>query len=92
MSCAATGSSKTQSGAPATVAFIHATDLRDGVPTSKYAEYRASRTSWGLDVLGSCIKIEASDGTTGFATGFGGPRLLDRIHAKYALCSAAVDI
>ncbi|KAJ7889589.1 enolase C-terminal domain-like protein [Mycena leptocephala] len=36
------------------------------VPMSKYAEYRASRTSWGLN-------IEASDGTTGFATGFGGP-------------------
>jgi L-rhamnonate dehydratase len=41
---------------------------------SKYAEYRASRTSWGINVLGSfCIEIEASDGTTGFATGFGGP-------------------
>lgn len=41
---------------------------------SKYAEYRASRTSWGINVLGSfCVEIEASDGTTGFATGFGGP-------------------
>ncbi|KAJ7467595.1 enolase C-terminal domain-like protein [Mycena latifolia] len=44
------------------------------VPMSKYAEYRASRTSWGLNVLGSfCVELEASDGTTGFATGLGGP-------------------
>jgi L-rhamnonate dehydratase len=43
-------------------------------PMSKYAEYRPSRTSWGINVLGSfCVEIEASDGTTGFATGFGGP-------------------
>ncbi|KAJ7110843.1 hypothetical protein C8R44DRAFT_883313 [Mycena epipterygia] len=63
------------------------------VPMSKYAESRASRTSWGLNVLGSfCVEIEAFDGTTGFVTGFGGPCLLDRIHAKYAICSAAVDI
>ncbi|KAJ7079440.1 mandelate racemase muconate lactonizing enzyme family protein [Mycena belliarum] len=44
------------------------------VPMSKYAEYRASRTSWGINVLGSfCVEIEVTDGTTGFATGFGGP-------------------
>ncbi|KAF7332449.1 L-rhamnonate dehydratase [Mycena kentingensis (nom. inval.)] len=44
------------------------------VPMSKYEEYRASRVSWGINVLGSfCVEIEASDGTTGFATGFGGP-------------------
>ncbi len=41
---------------------------------SKYEEYRSSRISWGINVLGSfCIEIEASDGTTGFATGFGSP-------------------
>ncbi len=43
-------------------------------PMSKYAPYRASRVSWGINVLGSlCIQIEATDGTKGFATGFGGP-------------------
>lgn len=43
-------------------------------PMSKWEEYRKSRTSWGINVLGSfCIEIEASDGTKGFATGFGGP-------------------
>ncbi len=41
---------------------------------SGWEKYRASRTSWGINVLGSfCVEIEASDGTRGFATGFGGP-------------------
>lgn len=41
---------------------------------SKYEEYRKSRTSFGINVLGSfLVEIEASDGTVGFATGFGGP-------------------
>ncbi len=41
---------------------------------SKYEEYRKSRTSFGINVLGSFfVEIEASDGTVGFATGFGGP-------------------
>jgi L-rhamnonate dehydratase len=41
---------------------------------SKFPEYRKSRTSWGINVLGSfCVEIEATDGTKGFATGFGGP-------------------
>jgi L-alanine-DL-glutamate epimerase-like enolase superfamily enzyme len=41
---------------------------------SRWEQYRKSRTSWGINVLGSfCVEIEASDGTTGFATGFGGP-------------------
>jgi len=43
-------------------------------PMSKWLEYRSSRTSWGINVLGSFfVEIEASDGTIGFATGFGGP-------------------
>lgn len=40
---------------------------------SRWEKYRASRTSWGINVLGSfCVEIEATDGTVGFATGFGG--------------------
>lgn len=40
---------------------------------SGWEKYRASRTSWGINVLGSfCVEIEATDGTLGFATGFGG--------------------
>lgn len=43
-------------------------------PMSGYEEYRKSRTSWGINVLGSfCVELEATDGTKGFATGFGGP-------------------
>lgn len=42
-------------------------------PMSRWEAYRGSRTSWGVNVLGSlCVEIEATDGTKGFATGFGG--------------------
>ncbi|KAL8939533.1 MAG: hypothetical protein Q9211_002698 [Gyalolechia sp. 1 TL-2023] len=43
-------------------------------PMSGWEKYRSSRTSWGINVLGSfCVEVEASNGTKGFATGFGGP-------------------
>ena len=43
-------------------------------PMSRWEQYRKSRTSWGINVLGSfCIEIVSTDGITGFATGFGGP-------------------
>ncbi|KAI9042274.1 L-rhamnonate dehydratase [Aspergillus affinis] len=43
-------------------------------PMTRWAQYRGSRTSWGINVLGSfCVEVEATDGTKGFATGFGGP-------------------
>ncbi|KAB2575620.1 putative mandelate racemase muconate lactonizing enzyme family protein [Lasiodiplodia theobromae] len=49
-------------------------DTKISTPMSGYEAYRKSRTSWGINVLGSfCVEIEASDGTKGFATGFGGP-------------------
>ncbi|KAF2429417.1 mandelate racemase/muconate lactonizing enzyme family protein [Tothia fuscella] len=49
-------------------------DSKISTPMSQYEKYRASRTSWGINVLGSfCVEIEATDGTKGFATGFGGP-------------------
>ena len=49
-------------------------DSKISTPMSQYEEYRKSRTSWGINVLGSfCVEIEATDGTKGFATGFGGP-------------------
>ncbi|KAG6316976.1 hypothetical protein E4U22_006644, partial [Claviceps purpurea] len=41
-------------------------------PCSRWEQYRKSRTSWGINVLGSIlVEIEASDGTVGLATGFG---------------------
>ncbi|KAF5359041.1 hypothetical protein D9758_004778 [Tetrapyrgos nigripes] len=43
-------------------------------PMSGYEQYRHSRTSWGIGVLGSLVVIiTASDGTQGISTGFGGP-------------------
>ncbi|KAF8603513.1 enolase C-terminal domain-like protein [Ceratobasidium sp. AG-I] len=43
-------------------------------PMSRYEQYKASRVSWGINVLGSfCVQLTASDGSTGFATGMGGP-------------------
>lgn len=48
-------------------------DTSISTPMSRWENYRASRTSWGINVLGSfCVEIEADDGTVGFATGFGG--------------------
>src|ERR1700712_2302630 len=49
-------------------------DSKISTPMSQYEKYRSSRTTWGINVLGSfCVELEASDGTKGFATGFGGP-------------------
>lgn len=43
-------------------------------PMSGYAEYKASRTSWGIAVLGSIlVEIETEGGVVGVATGLGGP-------------------
>lgn len=48
-------------------------DTPISTPSSIWEKYRTSRTSWGINVLGSfLVEIEASDGTVGFATGFGG--------------------
>lgn len=42
-------------------------------PMSGYAGYRGSRTSWGINVLGSLVvEIETEGGAVGVATGFGG--------------------
>jgi len=43
-------------------------------PMSGYAEYKKSRTSWGIAVLGSLVvEIETKGGKVGVATGLGGP-------------------
>lgn len=43
-------------------------------PMSGYADYKASRTSWGIAVLGSIVvEIETKGGIVGVATGLGGP-------------------
>lgn len=49
-------------------------DSKIATPMSRWEQYRGSRTSWGINVLGSfCVEVEGTDGTKGFATGFGGP-------------------
>ncbi|MHB8575092.1 MAG: L-rhamnonate dehydratase [Dehalococcoidia bacterium] len=43
-------------------------------PMSGYPEYRDSRRSWGIGVLGAVVvEIETASGVVGCATGFGGP-------------------
>jgi L-rhamnonate dehydratase len=51
----------------------HWIDDHISTPMGRYPEYRASRQSFGINVLGSLVvEIEASDGTVGFAVTTGG--------------------
>lgn len=51
----------------------HWIDDHISTPMSRYPEYRQSRQSFGINVLGSLVvEIEASDGTVGFAVTTGG--------------------
>jgi len=51
----------------------HWIDDHIATPMSKYPEYRHSRRSFGVNVLGTLVvEIEASDGTVGFAVTTGG--------------------
>ncbi|KAL2172353.1 hypothetical protein VTG60DRAFT_6192 [Thermothelomyces hinnuleus] len=53
-------------------------------PCSRWEKYRASRTSWGINVLGSFfVEVEATDGTVGYATGFGGPPACWLVHQHF---------
>jgi L-rhamnonate dehydratase len=51
----------------------HWIDDHIATPMAKYPEYRASRQSFGLNVLGTLVvEVEADDGTVGFAVTTGG--------------------
>ncbi|HEY6816775.1 MAG TPA: L-rhamnonate dehydratase [Croceibacterium sp.] len=51
----------------------HWIDDHIATPMSKYPEYRQSRQSFGINVLGTLVvEIEAADGTVGFAVTTGG--------------------
>src|ERR1035441_325637 len=51
----------------------HWIDDHIATPMSKYPEYRASRQSFGLNVLGTLVvEIEADNGVVGFAIATGG--------------------
>lgn len=52
----------------------HWIDGQIATPMSVYPEYRATRSSFGLDVLGTVVvEVEAEDGTIGVGTSTGGP-------------------
>lgn len=52
----------------------HWIDGQIATPMSVYPEYRATRSSFGLDVLGTVVvEVEAEDGTVGIGTSTGGP-------------------
>jgi len=51
----------------------HWIDDHVSTPMGKYPEYRQSRQSFGINVLGTLVvEVEADDGTTGFAVTTGG--------------------
>jgi L-rhamnonate dehydratase len=52
----------------------HWIDGQIATPMSRYPEYRLTRSSFGLNVLGSVIvEVEADDGTVGVGVSTGGP-------------------
>lgn len=59
-------------------------DSKISTPMSGYEKYRKSRTSFGINVLGSfCVEVEGTDGSKGFATGFGGPPACWLVHEHF---------
>jgi L-rhamnonate dehydratase len=65
-------------------------------PMSKYPEYRASRRSFGINVLGTLVvEVEASDGTVGFAvttSGDIGAYIVERHFARFIEGRAVTDL
>ncbi|WP_306120152.1 MULTISPECIES: L-rhamnonate dehydratase [unclassified Roseitalea] len=65
-------------------------------PMSAYPAYKRSRTSWGIDVLGSIlVEIETEDGTIGIATGLGGDPacfLIERHFRRFLIGADIRDI
>lgn len=52
----------------------HWIDGRIATPMSLYPEYRATRSSWGLDVLGTfVVEVESESGEVGVGISTGGP-------------------
>ena len=52
----------------------HWIDTQIATPMSRYPEYRATRSSFGLDVLGTVVvEVEAENGQVGLGVSTGGP-------------------
>jgi L-rhamnonate dehydratase len=65
-------------------------------PMSGYAEYKSTRTSWGIGVMGSIVvEVEAEGGLVGRGTGFGGPPacwLINHHFSRFLLGSDPRDV
>ncbi len=67
---------------------------RIATPMSRYPQYRASRTSWGLDVLGTLVvEVETTGGVVGFGVSTGGwpAAWIVENHLRRFLLGARVD-
>src|SRR5580693_10398596 len=74
----------------------HWIDDHIATPMSRYPEYRQSRRSFGIDVLGTLVvEVEASDGTVGFAVTTGGEIgafIVEKHFARFVEGKAITDI
>jgi L-rhamnonate dehydratase len=74
----------------------HWIDDHIATPMAKYPAYRASRQSFGLNVLGTLVvEIEADNGTVGFAVSTGGEPaawIVERHLARFIIGANATDI
>jgi L-rhamnonate dehydratase len=74
----------------------HWIDDHIATPMAKYPEYRASRRSFGIDVLGTLVvEVEASNGTIGFAVTTGGEPgawIVEKHLARFVEGARATDI
>lgn len=74
----------------------HWIDDRIATPMSRYPEYRDSRRSFGIDVLGTLVvEVEADDGTVGFAVttaGEPGAYVVEKHLARFVEGAAVTDL
>ena len=74
----------------------HWIDDHIATPMSKYPEYRESRRSFGIDVLGTLVvEVEAADGTVGFGVRTGGDIgafIVEKHFARFIKGRRVVDI
>ena len=65
-------------------------------PMSRYPEYQKTRTSFGIDVLGSLlVEVEADDGTVGFSVTTGGAPaafLVEKHFRRFVVGQRACDV
>jgi L-rhamnonate dehydratase len=74
----------------------HWIDDHIATPMSKYPQYRQSRRSFGINVLGTLVvEVEASDGTLGFAVTTGGEigaYIVEKHFARFVEGRAATEL